>query len=102
MTAPDGSGGVIRIATLTAHDGRMPALIRAAKTNADEARAQPGCLTAEVCAVPDDAAHLIVVSRWRSMGDLAAFLNWHEGIAHALIRQASAAPPHAVHYPVHR
>lgn len=99
VTSHDGAG-VIRIATLTAQDGRMPALLRAAQINAQEARAQPGCLSAEVGTMPDDAVHLVVVSRWRSVDDLTAFLNWHEGIAHELISRASFAAPHAVHYPV--
>lgn len=78
----------------------MPALLSAARANAEEARAQPGCLSADVGTVPDDDTRLVVVSRWRSMGDLTAFLNWHEGIAHELISQASSVRPSAVHYPV--
>lgn len=91
--------GVLRIATLTARNGAMPALIDAARTNAAEAAAQPGCLSADVCRVPDDPMQLVVASRWRSQSDLSAFLNWHEGIAHELIAHASSVEPRAVHYP---
>jgi quinol monooxygenase YgiN len=101
VTAHNGAG-VIRIATLTAQGSRMPALLHAARTNAEEARSQPGCLSAEVGTVPDDDTQLVVVSRWRSADDLTAFLSWHEGIAHELIRRASSVAPRAMHYPIER
>lgn len=89
---------VTRVATLTARPGEMPALIRAARANAAEAADQPGCLSAEVAAVPGDAMRLVVVSRWTTEDDLTAFLGWHEGVAHELIAAASEVKPHAVHY----
>ncbi|MEO7126966.1 MAG: antibiotic biosynthesis monooxygenase family protein [Nakamurella sp.] len=92
------AAGVVRVATLTARADEMPALIRAAQANAAEARSQPGCLTADVCTVPDDPDRLIVLSRWETPDDLSAFLGWHEGVAHELISQASSVKPQAVHY----
>lgn len=96
----DGAGRVIRIATFVAKPGRMADLIDAAHENAATALGQQGCLSAEVATVPGDQSRAIVVSRWASAGALQAYLDWHQGIAHATMAEACEGKPVAVHYPV--
>lgn len=99
-TSRETTGGVIRIATFVAKEGRMADLVEAAHGNATTALTQEGCLSAEVATVPDDAARAIVISRWTSPEALAAYLEWHQGIAHSSMADSTVATPTAVHYPL--
>lgn len=97
---PAEDAGVIRIARLVAASGRIAELITAAHTNAAEARAAGGCISAEAVRVPGEEAALQVISRWVTLEALQHFLSWHEGIAHRLIAEASEEQPVATHFPV--
>ena len=90
--------GVVRIATFEALPGRVDGLLGAAQKNASDARAADGCLSAEVCVSQSEPDTVVVVSRWRSDGDLQAFLDWHESQAHGAVSPYAARPPRAVHY----
>lgn len=92
--------GVVRIATFQAQPGRMADLIAAAHGNAATALEQDGCLSAEAVTDPNDGARLLVVSRWQTAAQLQAYLQWHQGIAHSSMAEASVGKPVAAHYPV--
>lgn len=91
---------VIRIARMRARPGVSDGLMGAAKGNVDDAMAAPGCLSAEVCADPDEKDGILVIPRWESMASLQAFLAWHETIAHASLADFSDEKPVAVHHQV--
>lgn len=91
--------GTVRVATFRAAPGRLAELVEAARANARVARVAVGCLSADVCRVPDQPDSVVVVSRWRTPADLDAFLEWHETLAHSSVADSSAAKPQAVRYP---
>lgn len=91
---------VIRITTLRAKPGMRASLIDAARANADAALNAPGCLDADVCAVPDTADSMLVISRWDSSSALRAFLDWHEQLAHEALDAFMEEKPRSTHYPV--
>lgn len=91
---------VIRIARMVALPGGLDDLLTAAQCNVDDAMADDGCLSAEVCNDPDNSDGILVISRWESMDALQAFLAWHETIAHASLADFSDGKPKAVHHQV--
>lgn len=89
----------MRIAQVRAREGRRDQLLAAARVNTQDALAA-GALSAEVCAEPDDAETFVVISRWPSPETLAAFLAWHEQLAHESMADHSEEKPRAVHHAV--
>lgn len=92
---------VTRIARVAARDGAEAELLRAARQNADDARAA-GALSAEVCEDPGTAGGLAVISRWARRSELEEFLGWHEDQAHASMADFSVGAPEVTHYPMAR
>lgn len=101
--APPGSSaaaGVIRVSEFIARSGKSEALVEATRGNAQSARRQPGCISAEVCTSPHDSNRVVVISRWESTAALEEFLSWHQGIAHDSVATSVTEKPQSVHYPV--
>ncbi len=93
---------VVRITTFRAQPGHVGGLRDAAQGNAASARKASGCLSADVCADPDDAETVMVVSRWQTTDALNRFLGWHESMAHGAVSPHLAGPPVSAHHSVLR
>ncbi len=94
----DREAGVIRVTTFHARPGHTTELLDAAAENASAARAEDGCLTAEVCQDSDET--VLVISRWASRTHLERFLGWHQGQAHKSVAPFTTEKPQARHYDV--
>lgn len=89
---------VIRATTIKSLPGQEEELLRAARNNAEEARAA-GALSADVCTDPNEPG-VVVISRWAARSQLKEFLSWHEGLARESLSAFADGEPVTVHYPV--
>jgi quinol monooxygenase YgiN len=85
--------GVVRITTYTTDADRWAQLIDALHRLSDEVRDVEGCFGAQVCSVEDRPDAVAVVSRWRSRGDLDAYLSAER----AQLEELADGSPETVH-----
>lgn len=85
--------GVVRISTFTTDGERWARLIEVLQGMSEQARAAEGCFGSQVCSIEDQPDAIAVVSRWRSLGDVDAFLAGRTEGARSALQDLLTGPP---------
>ncbi len=90
--------GVVRITTFPTDENRRARLVESLLRVSEEVRAAEGCFGAQVCSVEDRPDAVAAVSRWRSRGDLDAYLAAHGADIESAVAGMLSGTPETDHF----